>query len=150
MTKLQIDACFAVPFWNSAWGAVPSREEPPTRAFLSTWIPPGPSDKVESAVGPRVLSLEGYGVAENEVFALSAWIGLFLMLFCAFLFWTPLTTEEREQHDDGASDPLVFRPEKAISQFAIENLFTGTNEIKTDPVPNFKMLAKMQDLANKL
>lgn len=95
-------------------------------------------------------------MAENEVFALSAWAGLIIMLLAALLFWTPLTSEEKEKHDDGSKEPLVFQSDNANSQTAIDStrhqdsLISGTHDIDSDPVPNFKMLAKVQELTNEM
>lgn len=59
-----------MPFWNSAWGVAPQAWSGPPSA-------------------PKVLSLEGYGVAENMVFPYSAWLGFALVTAACFLAaWT--------------------------------------------------------------
>lgn len=80
--RLLVDAVVhGLPFWQSAWGAAPA-----------AWTG-APS-------APRVLSLEGYGIAENAGFAFSAWAGLCEMLLFAYLVaWSPEADGARGPRD---------------------------------------------------
>jgi len=77
--RIMVDAVVhGIPFWQSAWGEAPA-----------TWT--------GAPLAPRVLSLEGYGVAENAGFAFSAWAGLCETLLFAYLVaWSAEADTGRE------------------------------------------------------
>lgn len=92
--RLVLDAAVHdVPFWRSAWGAAPD-----------AWGTPAE---------PAVLSLEGYGVAENLVLPWAAWLGLLEVLyFIHIAAWSPEPpgAESLEETADAEEAPAEAAP----------------------------------------
>eukprot|EP00930_Biecheleria_cincta_P060355 TRINITY_DN46018_c0_g1_i1.p1 TRINITY_DN46018_c0_g1~~TRINITY_DN46018_c0_g1_i1.p1 ORF type:complete len:191 (+),score=16.73 TRINITY_DN46018_c0_g1_i1:32-574(+) len=72
---------------------------------------------------PAVLSFEGYGVAENAVFPLSAWTGLFVTTRISLRCWSSEVQIDSESSVvESGSSPTVFE----LS--SVDVLFSGTSE----------------------
>jgi len=94
--RICVDAVWhGIPFWESVWGEVPT-----------AWT--------GAATGPHVLSREGYGVAENLGFQLSAWAGLFEMIYLVYVVaWSSEERPTKEEEEDAEAASLPAEDEAA-------------------------------------
>merc|ERR1711907_448302 len=71
--RLALDALSGIPFWQSVW--------PDSSGEAASWAWTDPSARLTpSAATPRVVSLEGYSIAEKCSFGASSWGGLLFSL----------------------------------------------------------------------
>jgi len=106
-----------VPFWQSAWGdGVP--------IWQSVWGD-APSVWFGPPVSPLLLSLEGYGVAQNICLVFSAWGGFLLVLYLIYV--AAWSSEDRLTKED--SDASLEEREAAIDA-------TDAQADRAQPCPN--------------
>eukprot|EP00929_Paragymnodinium_shiwhaense_P039034 TRINITY_DN20533_c0_g1_i1.p1 TRINITY_DN20533_c0_g1~~TRINITY_DN20533_c0_g1_i1.p1 ORF type:complete len:496 (-),score=70.28 TRINITY_DN20533_c0_g1_i1:150-1637(-) len=76
--RLALDALVGIPPWQSHW--------PDSSGDWASWAAVDPGSMLQhSASTPRVMSLEGYSVAEKVSFGASSWGGLSFIVLLAYL-----------------------------------------------------------------
>lgn len=108
--RICVDAVWhGIPFWQSVWGEVPT-----------AWT--------GVATGPYVLSLEGYGVAENLGFQLSAWAGLLEMIYLVYVVaWSSEERPTKEEEEEASSLPAEDEAAAVIESQAPDKGSGGAN-----------------------